>query len=304
MEGIWNTEGYQVGVVFNEKEKRYDGVILEAGNPKWKVGMVKFSSKMTAPTIYETVYIRGDFALDTVSTKVLKNYFIVPKYGTWKKSFPVSKDTLTDDEAAAEMGDVRFKFLNDTTLYIALKSCNIELKPILDTLMKKNADRLKTTPNWIVDFRDNSGGDTGVYSSLLSYFYTKLGISKGSKNWLTPEHVKKWEGVIEQNRKYMDSASIDYITKRIVYGKAHPNSWYDDGIDTTKFDKILPFPKKVAILSNENNGSSGETFLIDARAISDKVTIFGQNSGGYLDYGNLNAFEMPCDKFKIYIFVN
>jgi hypothetical protein len=36
IEGVWNTEGYQVGVVFNEKEKSYDAVVLKAENPNWK----------------------------------------------------------------------------------------------------------------------------------------------------------------------------------------------------------------------------------------------------------------------------
>jgi hypothetical protein len=98
---------------------------------------------------------------------------------------------------------------------------------------------LKTIPNWIVDFRDNTGGDTGTYGSLLSYLYTKKGISKGSKNWLSPEHVAKWENILAKYKQYMDSSAIVYMSKRIEAGKKNPNSWYDDGMDTTSFDKIL-----------------------------------------------------------------
>jgi photosystem II stability/assembly factor-like uncharacterized protein len=301
IEGIWNTEGYEVGVVFNEKEKVYDGVILNADNKKWQVGMMKFKSRFLKENNYETVYIRGDFNLDTITTKVVKNVIEMPKYATWKKTYPISKDTLTDDEMSAEMGQVQLKYLNDTTVYIALKSCAIELKPVLEKLMQRNADRLKTIPNWIVDFRDNSGGDTGTYGSLLPYLYTKKGISKGSKNWLTPEHIEKWETQLVKYKQYLDTSTIRYLTTRIEAGKKNPNSWYDDGMDTTKFDKILEFPKRVAVLSNEENGSSGETFLIETRGISDKALIFGRNSGGYLDYGNLNTFEMPCKNFSLSI---
>ncbi len=301
IEGVWNTEGYEVGVVLNEKDKTYEGVILSAENPKWKVGMMKFKSKFLKDNIYETVYTRGDFNLDTFTSKVVKNVMDMPKYATWKKAFPVSKDTLTEDEMSAEIGQVQLKYLNDSTVYIALKSCKLELKPVLENLMKRNADRLKTIPNWVVDFRDNSGGDTETYQSLLPYLYTKIGMSKGSKNWLTPEHIQKWEKALVENKQYMSAYETEYMSKRIEQGKKSPNSWYDDGMDTTKFDKILPFPRKIAILSNEDNGSSGETFLMEARAISNKVTIFGRNSAGYLDYGNLNEFEMPCDKFNVNI---
>jgi hypothetical protein len=301
MEGIWTTEGYEVAIVLNKKTQEYEAIILSAENKSWKTGMLKFQSKAVSGNNYQTIYSRGDFKKDTLLTKVVKNYIEIPNYGTWKKTFPMTKDTLSEDGKMAEIGQVQLKYLNDSTVYIALKSCQLELKPILEGLIKRNADRLKTIPNWIVDFRNNSGGDTETYSCLLPYLYTKNGYSKGSKNWLTPQHVEKWSAILEKYKDLMGTTELDYMKKRVEYGKTHPNAWYDDNSDTTKFDKILPFPKKVAILSNEKNGSSGETFLMDARAISDKVTIFGQNSGGYLDYGNLNNFTMPCENFALAI---
>lgn len=301
IEGIWNTEGYQVGIVFNEKNKGFDAVILEAQNAKWKVGMLKFSSKITAPSLYQTAYVRGDFNVDTVAARVIKNYIEMPNYGQWKKSFPISKDTLTDLEAATEMGDIRFKFLNDTTLYIALKSCNMANKPILDTLMARNAERLKKIPYWIVDFRNNSGGSTDVFTSLLPYLYTKILIDKGNKHWMTPENTQKLKAFMIENQKVMDPASYDYIKRMVDQGEKTPNSWFNDNGDTTKFDKVLPFPRKVDVLTNDKNGSSGETFLIVARGLSDKVTIFGENSAGYLDYGDILPYDMPCNNFQVYI---
>ena len=201
IEGVWHTEGYQVGVVFNEKNKLYEAVILEAANAKWKVGMLKFSSKMTAPNVYQTAYIRGDFNVDTVSVNVLKNYIEMPNYGVWKKTFPLSRDTLTDEEMSAEMGTVQFKYLNDSTVYIALKSCDISHKKTLDNLLIKNAERLKTMSNWVVDFRNNNGGSTDVFTSLLPYLYTKPLIDKGSKHWMTPENTQKLKAFLTENGK-------------------------------------------------------------------------------------------------------
>ncbi len=301
MEGIWNTEGYQVGIVFNEKNKTFDAVILEAGNPKWKVGMLKFSSKITAQNAYQTAYIRGDFNVDTVAVRLIKNYIEMPNYGIWKKTFPLSRDTLMEAEQRAEMGDVRFKFLDDSTVYIALKSCDISHKKTLDNLLIKNAERLKTMPNWVVDFRNNNGGSTDVFTSLLPYLYTKPLIDKGSKHWMTPENTQKLKAFVTVNGKELDKKSFDYLTQMIEFGEKNPNAWHDEKGDTTTYDKILPFPRKVDVLTNENNGSSGETFLIVARGLSDKVTIFGENSAGYLDYGDIMPYKMPCDNFDTYI---
>jgi C-terminal processing protease CtpA/Prc len=301
IEGVWNTEGYQVGIVFNEKEKAFEAVILEAENPKWKVGFVKFKSNFTKENMYETVYVKGNFNSDTITSKVVKNRMEMANYGFWKKAFPESKDTLTEDEMSAEMGQVQFKYLNDSTVYIAVKSCDISNKKILDNLLIRNAEKLKTMPNWVVDFRNNNGGSTDVFTSLLPYLYTKPMIDKGSKHWMTPDNTQKLKAFLTENGKDLDKKSFDYLTKMIEFGEKNPNGWFDEKGDTTSYDKVLPFPKKVAVLSNENNGSSGETFLIVARGLSDKVTIFGQNSAGYLDYGDIMPYTMPCDNFQIFI---
>ncbi|MGB8840488.1 MAG: hypothetical protein WCC64_05420 [Aliidongia sp.] len=66
-----------------------------------------------------------------------------------------------------------------------------------------------------------------------------------------------------------------------------------------RLDRIMPFPKRVAILL-DNAGSTAEQFLLEARQ-SHKVTLFGQrNSAGVLDFANVVSMPTPSGRFTIH----
>lgn len=302
LEGVWKTEGYEIGVMLNKKSRQYEAIIVSAENKNWREGMLKFSSTSQHKNSFVTAYRMGNFSIDTTTVVLNKNFIEIQRFGSWQKMFPAGKDSFTKAVYSTMFGgQVQLRMLDAATLYIALKSCDLANKPILDSLLKANAARLKTIPNWIVDFRGNGGGSTDVFQNLLPYFYTKTMYDKGDKHWMTPEQTTSFKKFTEENRTLMDTGTLSYLTKIIRFGEANPNSWYDSGSDSLKYDKVLAFPKRVAVLSDRNNGSSGETFLLTAKGISDKVTVFGENSAGYMDYGDLQEFTFPCKKLMMYI---
>ena len=301
IEGIWTTDGYEVGVVLNEKTSRFEGVVLAAKNKNFTEGSLKFSSSWLGSGRYPSEYVNGQLKRENIELTVVKNAMEVGNYGIWTKQFPATKDTLTFSQKTERLGEVQWRMLDKNTLYIRLKSCNLANKPVLDSLIKLNKEKLKTIPNWVVDFRGNSGGATDVFKELLPYLYTKPLIQRGNKHWLTPENTALLKTFYKENESVMDAESKAGLLKFFEFEKNNPNGWHDEGSDTTKYDKVLKFPNRVAVLSDKNNGSSGETFLIDARGMSDKVTIFGENSAGYLDYGDIMPNRLLCDKFDIAI---
>ena len=72
----------------------------------------------------------------------------------------------------------------------------------------------------------------------------------------------------------------------------------DETVSTMSLDKILPYPQKVAIICNQNNGSTDEQFLITAKQ-SRKVKVFGRPTGGMLDISNINEVDFPNGKFVL-----
>ncbi len=70
-------------------------------------------------------------------------------------------------------------------------------------------------------------------------------------------------------------------------------------VGITTMDTIYPFPKNVGIIQNQNNGSTDEQFLIEAKQ-SRKVKTFGRTTAGMLDVGNLNKATSPSGEFALW----
>ena len=63
-------------------------------------------------------------------------------------------------------------------------------------------------------------------------------------------------------------------------------------------DSVLINPKKVVIIANKYCASSCETLLFWALE-SDKTILVGENSGGYVGYGEISGVETPNFHFEL-----
>jgi C-terminal processing protease CtpA/Prc len=84
---------------------------------------------------------------------------------------------------------------------------------------------------------------------------------------------------------FRKEAAILWAHKGTIY-----KLWNDD---TLKLDQVLPYPKKVSVIINQNVASSAEMFLLKARQ-SSKVKLYGANTIGAVDYADAVPYKMPC----------
>lgn len=86
------------------------------------------------------------------------------------------------------------------------------------------------------------------------------------------------------------------ISDIVARAESKPNSFvplHSSIIDTLKLDSVYQFPEKVSVLIDGGCKSATEQFLLLAKQ-SQKVTVYGaENSGGALDYANLNTIITP-----------
>jgi C-terminal processing protease CtpA/Prc len=68
--------------------------------------------------------------------------------------------------------------------------------------------------------------------------------------------------------------------------------------NTWSLDSETVHPKKIAMLYNRGTASAGEG-MIQYFMQSDKVITIGENSGGYIGYGNVMSAVVPCEKFTV-----
>lgn len=295
LEGIWVLDAYEVGIVFDQATALYQAVITKSANPNWKEGMVKFTCPEPVDGHMTARYWRGDLGMMETPATMVQQHIMLEHIGTWRRTLPVP-NTETD-ERAFELtygSEVQWKVLPDSTLYIKLGSCDLKNKAVIDSLVDANKGLLDRIPNWIMDFRDNGGGSTDVFQSLLPYLYTKPFKEYGVSHWLSPDNTKALGDFIRDNEKKMDAASLRSMKALVKQGHKRPDTWHIGHGSTARFKKH-DMPQRVAILANSYTASSGESFLEIARGMSGKSVIFGENTGGFMDYGDVMPHDLHCD---------
>ena len=68
--------------------------------------------------------------------------------------------------------------------------------------------------------------------------------------------------------------------------KKHAGGFAPEDDATKTLPAVLPYPRRVAVIVNRGCGSTCEQFVLAARQ-SKKVTLYGTNTAGVLDYANL-----------------
>ncbi|MBP7645042.1 MAG: hypothetical protein KA767_16980, partial [Saprospiraceae bacterium] len=121
---------------------------------------------------------------------------------------------------------------------------------------------------------------------------------------LTKSNYEIWyNSYISNYYENLDSIGKSKLDVRLNKMKANYGTMYNDGdklTDTLKMEVIKPYPKKIALLINENTVSSGELFTMIARQ-SAKVKVMGANSGGMMDYGNIVNYKTICSTMRLQI---
>jgi len=301
LEGIWASDEFEAAIRFDAATNTYRGTVLRNAGKQWKAGDLLFVSRPVWKNEWQTYFQTPSLSWEKVGSEQEKDVLIHEFYGIWRKKFPATSDTLPDDALLPRFGDVRMQLLDSATLYIRLKSCAPSNKPVLAGLLRQYAPQLERVPNWIIDLRTNRGGSTGVFEPIEPYLFTHTYIGDGDGHWMTPGHTAAFEGFLRNYDSLLSEPVKAFLIRKVADGRAQPGSWSLQGGDTVHYAAVQPFPQRVAILSSRENASAGESFLITARGMSRKVTIFGTPSAGLLDYGDINAFDLPCKHFRIRI---
>lgn len=189
--------------------------------------------------------------------------------------------------------------LSDQTMYIRAPHFGADAAEELHGLLERHHDEIVSTPNLLIDLRDNGGGRDFVYAPLMAYLYTRpiygIGVEfrASSRNMAMLEKIasdpETPQGTLDFLAGFMDRARA-----------AEPGSWvslWDRDFTIRTYPQVHDLPRRVGILA-EGAASSGEQFVIDSR-FSRKVTLMGGPTNGVIDYSNVVSAKAPSGKFEI-----
>ncbi|AMP98874.1 hypothetical protein AY601_1968 [Pedobacter cryoconitis] len=299
IEGYWNyaPDTYKIGIVKDSTpdSDEFVGFIVGTNVPAWKNQQVKLRIKKIKGN-YQLIYFRGiDHGKKFPWLIVAKDSLELGYFGVWYKSkFFTNKyepRTLVKKSLSPS-----FKVLDKETDLLVIPSFAFKYKKEVDSILKKNKGLLQTSKHLIIDIRNNSGGLTSTFEQLLPYIYTNPIYTDGGVVWATPDNIKNGydtdiSGFPEQTQKKFREE-----TEKL---KAHVGELYPlYGADTIEFSHVLKNPQRVSVLMNRGSASAAEHFILRAEQ-SKKVTLFGQNSAGAIDYTEVVSGKISCSYFTV-----
>ena len=217
---------------------------------------------------------------DTYDYALLESY--IPEYPNGSNIFPLAMQ------------------LSDSTFYLRITTFGNDLGK---KLTKKHWKEITSTPNLIIDIRNNRGGQDNHYSLLSDLVYSQPYEDKGTEWYATKNNIKMYEDAIKNGELKGGEEGLLWtktlmaeMKKHIGGFVIHPMMGKDKIISK---DTVYTYPKRVGIIINGGNASSAEQFILTAKH-SSKVTLFGnENTAGVLDYSNVRGENFPSNKYEL-----
>ena len=299
-EGIWKTDPYTIGII--KTKSGYTGFILDGGNTPWQKYEVKFKLDVTKPNKYEgTFYLRNykGYKLNDIiqlgeNTLQFDGIFL-------ERETPRFKDTkqIKSYLELIKANRPLMQQYSDSTLVLRIPSFSHSFKREIDSLIAANHNKIISTPNLIIDIRNNGGGSDGSYSEIIPYLYTNPIRVVGMELLSTPLNNKRMESYMDDpDITKKDKKELQKSLKILNENLGKFVNLGDKKVYIQELDTVYSYPKNVGILINKGNGSTSEQFLLAAKQ-SSKTKLFGTTTAGVLDISNMYYAISPSGDLKL-----
>lgn len=303
VEGIWDIAGsYRVGVIRDgSAPDTFRAVVLTTTSSSWKPGQVKADLVRRSDGGFDMVFRAGDHSEARTTAKLVADNdgLLVEGWAAWLREWPAPPRPVALRRIVPP-ADLVMRQLSPKTLWLRIPDFNgSRAKPLRD-LLEANGAALQSTPNLIIDLRNNGGGSDYVYAPLVPLLYTRPIVTIGVELRSGPDNI----AIREKNADGLRAEAPDVAAELDAQNKLmrqNPGKYVR--LDRRQFavervEAVPASPKRVAVLV-DGAISTGEEFLLLARQ-SRKTTLFGQrNSGGVLDFSNVIGMPTPSGRYML-----
>lgn len=227
-----------------------------------------------------------------------------------KKSIAIDSNSLNSNELYRQyiLADTPFLVqVNSSTIYLRIPSFGNQHKKSIDQIIAHNRQLITSTPNLIIDIRNGTGGSDNSYYELLPFLYTNPIRMPAVEFLSTPLNNKRMyelatnTGIAQEFKLNPSAAEMERY--KTYYELLNNNigtfvNLSGNKVNVKKLDTIYSYPNHIAIMINENNVSTDEQFLLEAKQ-SKKVKLYGRTTKGGLDVSNLSLVHSPNKDFVL-----
>jgi hypothetical protein len=300
-EGIWRSGAYLIGI--KKVDEDYVGFIIEADGVYWVEDQVKLRIHADGSA---TFYMRDHSAEQFEPERVLQLGQSGLRLGfvSLEREWPAvpTEPAVTRYIQAMEATGPYFERIDAETVLLRIPSFNNSQKPAIDSVIAAHRATMLQTPSLIIDLRGNGGGSGNSYEELLPLLYTNPIRTVGVEFLSAPRNNQRMLDFAENPEYNFSDEEREWAREAYDMLSAQPGEFVslnEEPVSVTRLDTVYPFPRQIGILIHEENGSSTEQFLLDAKQ-SRKVKLFGTTTYGVLDISNMNEALSPCETFKVW----
>ncbi len=186
------------------------------------------------------------------------------------------------------------QFPDDSTAVVQLPDFGDRYKPGIDSLIAAHRERLLATPYLVIDVRRNGGGWTASYDSVVPLLYTDPILVHGMEGWASEGNIAYMRQMLASDRAEGMKRAIRALLPKMEARRDEFVTIMEDR--EVRLETVHPLPRAVALLVGRGCVSTCEQFVLDTRQ-SRKVTVMGaENTGGFLDYGNVRRVQLPSGR--------
>jgi uncharacterized lipoprotein YehR (DUF1307 family) len=284
-----------------ENNNDYAGYLVESKR-KVPLGLciLKFRINKKQPFLADVIDLEEYYRAFMKSFFTNDNVLMIKGYKKWTKIENYNSRKL--ESSTTINNKPFFKILDTNNVLLNMPSFSRYYIPIYDSIVKANKNLIGETKNLIIDLRNNRGGVIGNFYSLFPFLGKNVimegGYSSLSSDDLVKNFNNKKENYLKQKDTAMAKAYDDYV-KRLIENK---NNFIFNKSDTFSVNQIDSFPKlkNIAIITNNSSVSSAELMLLFFKQ-SNKVKVFGEVTGGVVDYLDEMRFQTPFSKFNLFV---
>ncbi len=296
VEGIYtdSKNDFKIAIVKNENsQKDYRGIVLETTSKIWKWGFIKMELSRIKNDLFNISMYTKSFQRVCGSSTIRDGN--IYNFG-WSKINPV---------ASSNMQPFGSEIINDSIYYLRVSSFDAKYFSALDSFYSANRENIPSRKHLIIDLRNNGGGSEACYAGLLQYIYTRPINLPNVEVFSTAENKKRYLDRIVEMKYEKGNFSDDEInsTNSVLQlmmssGKKGFISLNSTPTEPLTLKDLPKYPENVVVLQNSLTASSAEAFILKCQQ-SGKVTTMGENTGGYLGFGNVFETKTPGGCFKI-----
>jgi hypothetical protein len=294
IEGLWYSDKGKFAIARIGQENEFIAVVLTPPSEKWKKGQIIARFEESEDGVYKTVYFdENNLSKKQFESTIYKEVLLrIGFFLGWGKSYPLEdyqKNLIDSDDPLNPF----LRTIDKDNIVLAIPSFRAENREKLEKVLKSGKEFILNRRNLIIDLRGNTGGNRA--DSLLDPFVHtgKIKSNEGSLTLSSKDNIAYFNWL----KKYIEdngNKPPEWFLKAIERMEKNPGKIVNYADETYRTPELIyPTPKNVAIITDRANASAVEGFLLDAIQ-SERVTTFGENTKGNIDYPQVYGLRLKC----------